>query len=271
VYNWLELFKQIANIYKDTKMRLHYLQHVPFEGLGSIELWARDRVHEITSTRLFANDPFPNLEDIDLLVILGGPMGIYDEDKYPWLSKEKKYIDQVVLNGKIVLGICLGAQLIADVLGAKVYPNANKEIGWFPIQKTLDTAETRIADFLPEQIEAFHWHGDTFDIPLGAVHIAKSAACENQGFIYDDHIVALQFHLETIEQSAKDLIANCKDDLTDGPFIQSSDAMLTDTSRFKKINMLMAELLNHLAYICPASSSRDSFGVRTMDQVRRLK
>ncbi|MGA8180381.1 MAG: type 1 glutamine amidotransferase [Desulfobacterales bacterium] len=252
-------------------MRLHYFQHVPFEGLGSIESWAKDMAHEITSTRLFAKDPFPKLDDIDLLVIMGGPMGIYEEDKYPWLFKEKKYIDQAILNGKIVLGICLGAQLIADVLGAKVYPNTYKEIGWFPIQKTRDPAETRIADFLPEQTDAFHWHGDMFDIPLGAVHIAKSAACENQGFIYDDQVVALQFHLETIEQSARDLIANCEDDLTDGPFIQSPEAMLTEPSRFKKINGLMSELLNHLAYICSTAFSCGSFGIRTLDQVRRLK
>jgi GMP synthase-like glutamine amidotransferase len=252
-------------------MRLHYFQHVPFEGLGSIEPWAIDMAHEITSTRLFAGDPFPNLDDIDLLIVMGGPMGIYDEDKYPWLFKEKKYIDEAIVNGKIVLGICLGAQLVADVLGAKVYPNTYKEIGWFPIQKTRDTAETRIADFLPERIEAFHWHGDMFDIPLGAVHIARSAACENQGFIYDDQVVALQFHLETLEQSAKDLIAHCGGDLTKGPFVQSPEAMLTEPSRFRKINALMVELLNHLAYISSTSFCCDSFGIRTLEQVRRLK
>jgi GMP synthase (glutamine-hydrolysing) len=227
--------------------------------------------HDITSTRLFAKDPFPNLDDIDWLVIMGGPMGIYQEDTYPWLVKEKKYIDQAIVNGKIVLGICLGAQLIADVLGARVYPNTYKEIGWFPIQKTRDTAETRIADFLPEQIDAFHWHGDMFDIPLGAVHIAKSAACENQGFVYDDQVVALQFHLETIEQSARDLIAHCEDDLTKGPFVQSPEAILTEPSRFRKINALMGELLNHLAYISSTSIPCDSFGIRTLEQVRRLK
>jgi GMP synthase-like glutamine amidotransferase len=209
--------------------------------------------YKITSTRLFAKDPFPNLDDIDWLIIMGGPMGIYDEDKYPWLFSEKNYIEQAVVQGKIVLGICLGAQLIADVLGAKIYPNKHKEIGWFPIQKTHETAQTRLADFLPDEIDAFHWHGDTFDIPKGAIHIAKSEACENQGFIYDDHVVALQFHLETMEQSAKELIDNCQDDITEGPFIQSSVEIFSDKKRFEKINFLMSELLNHLSYVSSPS------------------
>ncbi|MBW2605574.1 MAG: type 1 glutamine amidotransferase [Deltaproteobacteria bacterium] len=224
-------------------MRLHYFQHVSFEGLGSIEPWAKEMAYEITSTRVFTEDPFPNLDDIDWLIVMGGSIGIYEEDKYPWICAEKNYIEQAVVQGKIVLGICLGAQLIADVLGAKIYPCKYKEIGWFPIQKTRETSETRLADFLPVEIDAFHWHGDMFDIPNGAIHIAKSAACENQGFIYDDHVVALQFHLETMEQSAKDLIANCQDDITEGPFVQSSAEIFADTKRFGKINLLMSELL----------------------------
>ena len=252
-------------------MRLHYFQHILFEGLGSIEPWATEMGYEITSTRLFAKDPFPNLDDIDWLIIMGGPMGIYDEDKYPWLFSEKNYIEQAVIQRKIVLGICLGAQLIADVLGSKVYPNNYKEIGWFPIQKTRETVQTRLADFMPEEIDAFHWHGDTFEIPKGAIHVAKSKACENQGFIYDDHVVALQFHLETMEQSAKELIDNCQDDITEGPFIQSPAAILADKKRFEKINVLMNELLNHLSYMSSPSLSSNSFGIRTLDQVRRLK
>jgi GMP synthase-like glutamine amidotransferase len=234
-------------------MRLHYFQHVSFEGLGSIEPWAKKMAYEITSTRFFAKDPFPNLDDIDWLIVMGGPMGIYEEEKYPWLSSEKKYIEQAVIRGKIVLGICLGAQLIAYVLGAKIYPNKHKEIGWFPIQKTHETAQTRLADFLPNEIDAFHWHGDTFDIPKGAIHFVKSEACENQGFIYDDHVVALQFHLETMEKSAKELIDNCLDDITEGPFIQSSVEIFSDKKRFEKINFLMSELLNHLSYVSSPS------------------
>ncbi len=253
-------------------MRLHYFQHVPFEGLGSIEPWAKDMAYEITSTRFFTKDPFPSVDDIDWLIIMGGPMGIDEEDKYPWLHAEKNYIEQAMVKGKIVLGICLGAQLIADVLGAKVYPNKHKEIGWFPIQKTLHTAETRLADFLPEEIDAFHWHGDTFDIPPGAIHIANSNACENQGFIYDDQVIGLQFHLEIMEQGARDLIENCGDEITEGPFVQTPAAILADKKRFKKINSFMGELLNHLAYVSSSTSlSSNSFGIRTLDQVRRLK
>ena len=234
-------------------MRLHYFQHVPFEGLGSIDPWARGMGYEITSTRLFAKDKFPDIDDLDWLVIMGGPMGIYDEDKYPWLLSEKNYIEKAVVQEKIVLGICLGAQLIADVLGAKIYPNKYKEIGWFPVQKAREIPQIRFVDFLPAQIDAFHWHGDTFDIPEGAIHIAKSKACENQGFIYDDHVVALQFHLETTEQSAKGLIDNCQDDIKEGPFIQSSVEILSDKKRFVRINLLMSKLLNHLSYVSSSS------------------
>lgn len=252
-------------------MRLHFFQHVPFEGLGSIEPWAKDMSYEITSTRFFSKNLFPNLDDIDWLIIMGGPMGIYEEDKYPWLSAEKNYIEQAIIKGKIVLGISLGAQLIAGVLGAKVYPNKYKEIGWFPIQKTRHTAKTRLADFLPKKIDAFHWHGDTFDNPPGAIHIAKSVACENQGFIFDDHVIGLQFHLEIIEQGARDLIENCEDEIPEGPFVQTPAAILADKKRFKKINSFMGELLNHLAYVSSTSLSLNSFGIRTLDQARRFK
>ncbi len=113
-------------------MRAHYLQHVPFEGLGSIEPWLIDAGYTITSTHLFETAEFPEPDDFDLLVVMGGPMSINDEAVYPWLTPEKRFLRQVMETGKPVLGICLGAQLIAGCLGAKIFPNEEKEIGWFP-------------------------------------------------------------------------------------------------------------------------------------------
>ena len=117
-------------------MNIHYLQHVPFEDLGSIKNWAKIRGHRVTATRFYRAEPLPFLDELDWLIIMGGPMNIYEEDKYPWLGHEKRFIEEVIKTDKVVLGICLGAQLIADVLGVRIYENIHKEIGWFPIQLT---------------------------------------------------------------------------------------------------------------------------------------
>jgi len=227
-------------------MRLHYLKHVPFEGLGSIRTWAEARNFDITVTRLYANDPLPALDSIDWLVVMGGPMNIYANEQYPWLAKEKTFIRQAIDSQKVVLGICLGAQLLADVLGARVYANAHKEIGWFPVMKTERCAETLLANILPAEVEVLHWHGDTFDMPQGAVRIARSIACENQGFVWNERVVALQFHLETTAKGLKALIANCGDELVDGPYIQDAEALLSGDERFDNINQVMQGLLNRL-------------------------
>lgn len=173
-------------------------------------------------------------------------MNIYEEEKFPWLAAEKRFIQSAIEGGKVVLGICLGAQLIADVLGGPVGRNAHKEIGWFPVRKTEAAARSRVCDLLPAELEAFHWHGDTFALPPGAVHVARSAACENQAFIYDERVIGLQFHLETTPESARLLAQHCADELVTGPFIQTAGAMLADPRRFARINEAMWKLLDRL-------------------------
>jgi len=127
-------------------MRAHYLQHVPFEGLASIGRWLDAAGYEISATRLFDPEKLPSLDNIDLLVIMGGPMSVNDEKAFPWLAAEKQFVRDAIDSGKAVLGICLGAQLIASALGARVYPNAVKEIGWFPIHG-VETVGNSIACF----------------------------------------------------------------------------------------------------------------------------
>ena len=227
-------------------MNLHYFQHVPFEGLGCIEEWAIAHGVRISVTRLFAGESPPSHEKIDWLVVMGGPMGTYEEDKYSWLASEKKFIRDAIKAGKVVLGICLGAQLIANTLGAEVYPSPEKEIGWLPIQKKEPVTNSEIFDWLPNDIEVFHWHGDTFDIPLGAIHGAQSKACENQCFIYQNRVVALQFHLETTRQTANLLIENCGNEIDKGPYTQTAEQMLSNEQRFTTINKIMYRLLDQL-------------------------
>lgn len=227
-------------------MRIHYLQHVPFEGLGYIETWAGTHGHPITVTRLFAGDPFPDLESFEWLFVMGGPMGIYDQDRYPWLASEKRFIEKAVEDGKTVIGICLGAQLIAHVLGAEVYPNRFKEIGWFPVTTTEHARNSRLFGGLPEQFTAFHWHGDTFDLPDGAHRLAGSRGCVNQAFQYGTRVFGFQFHLETTKKSAGDLIANCRDDMVKGDYIQPPEEMLADSKKFETINRYLDELLTRM-------------------------
>lgn len=226
-------------------MNVHYLQHVPFEGLGTIENWVRGGGHSLGATHFYRGDSLPRIDVVDLLVVMGGPMNIYEEADYPWLAAEKRFIEQAVIAGRRVLGICLGAQLIADVLGAKVYANADKEIGWFPIEKMQSAPELFSA--FPQRIEVFHWHGDTFDIPAGAVLAARSAGCANQAFVYDGRVVGLQFHLETTLDSAQQLIAHGANELVQGRYIQTPQEMLADASRFDAINHVMHDLLDRLA------------------------
>ncbi len=230
-------------------MRVHYLQHVPFESLGSIESFLIAKGHTITCTKLYDNQTLPPVKNIDCLIVMGGPMGIYDEDEYPWLKAEKKFIDEAISLHKFVLGICLGAQLIADVLGAKVYKNEHKEIGWFNITRSSELEATILSKAIPQEIEVFHWHGDTFDIPVGAVPIAKSQACRHQGFIKDDHVVAFQFHLETTFQSAQLLIENCFDDMDSSTYVQSKKQILSNSQRFLDINAVMSSVLETIAIL----------------------
>lgn len=227
-------------------MNIHYLQHVAFEGIGSIEPWAERNGHPLSATRLYLHEELPPVEDIDLLIVMGGPMNIYEEKTYPWLVQEKRFLDKVIAGGKSIVGICLGAQLLADVLGARVFANAHKEIGWFPVEATATARSGNIFSGFPDSLEAFHWHGDTFDIPQGARHVARSAACENQAFIYDERIIGLQFHIETTLAGVELLIANCGDEIVPGPYVQEPQAMIADPNRFAAINATMHQLLDRI-------------------------
>jgi len=229
-------------------MKIHYIQHVEFETPANILKWANEKGHEITGTHLYKGENLPDLDQFDFLVVMGGPMGIYDEEEYPWLKKEKEFIKKAIENDKLVLGICLGAQLIADVLGAKVYKNKEKEIGWFPVELTEKAKNSKIFNDFPEQFTAFHWHGDTFDIPKGAIHTVRSEACENQAFEYNDgKVVALQFHLEVDKKAVERLIENSQEELKEkGKYIQSPDEMLKNNEYFEEIEKLLFEMLDNL-------------------------
>jgi GMP synthase-like glutamine amidotransferase len=237
--------REIKQIKLGASMRAHYLQHVPFEGLGSIENWLHDAGYEITSTKLYESEEFPKIESIDLLIIMGGPMSVNDGQDYSWLMGEKAFIKRVVESDKPVLGICLGAQLIANSLGAEVFQNEVKEIGWFPIQAT--STENNSTFRFPVRTDVFHWHGETFNLPPGAIRIAENQVCINQAFQLGKNVIGLQFHLETTPSSARAIVENCRDELVDGDFIQAEkDILSASQSLYSSINTLMGNVLEYI-------------------------
>lgn len=227
-------------------MRVQVFQHVPFEGLGSMESWFRGRGARVEVTHFYSGHRPPPIESIDGLVVMGGPMSVNDEATLPWLRAEKEFVAAAVRRGLPVLGVCLGAQMISSALGGRVFPNAHREIGWFPVLRTPGAAAHPLGACFPESAEAYHWHGETFTLPPGAVHLLSSAATERQAFAVGTKALGLQCHLETTEASARDLIRNCASELTGGPHVQTAEAMLEKPERFGRANALMARVLDAL-------------------------
>ena len=226
--------------------QIQVLQHVPFEGLGSIAAWLAAQRADVGITRLFAGDPVPRADRTGALIALGGPMSVNDEDALPWLRPEKQLVRDTVARGTPVLGVCLGAQLIASALGARVYRGAAREIGWFPVHGVPGVSPSFQ---LPSETLVFHWHGETFDLPAGAARLAGSTACANQAFQVGRNVVALQFHLETTPAGVEALVEHCRDELVPGLYVQSErELRAAPAESYAAINHLMRDLL---AYLLP--------------------
>ena len=227
-------------------MKLTCLQHVPFEGPALVGSWAAANHIELQGVALYDGQDLPRPDDVDGLVVMGGPMGVNDRDTLPWMPPEMKLIADTIARHKPVLGICLGAQLIAAALGASVYPNPKKEIGWHPVEKTAQANDAVFGQALSQRFTAFHWHGDTFDLPQGAVHLAQTHACRNQAFALGDTVLGLQFHLEVTAEGADALIDACGDELAPSHTVQSATEIRAGYGHIENANVLMAGLLGRL-------------------------
>lgn len=231
-------------------MKIHCLIHVAFEMPGSMLDWTEQKGYAVTYTHFWRGDALPEQMDFDWLIVMGGPMNIYEYEKYPWLAGETAFIQQAVTAGKVVLGFCLGAQLICAALGGKVTKNAEPEIGWFPVKMT-DAAKQihALVDFPAEPV-VFQWHGDTFStLPEGAVLFAESPVCAHEGFCYENRVFAFQFHMENTPEILHNLVENCADELVDAPYVQSAVEILSQPAQVQACNALMGKFLSRLEQI----------------------
>lgn len=230
-------------------MHIHYFQHAAFEHVGSIRSWCNENGHKITGTKTFETTDFPDLNDINFLIIMGGPQSAVNYQDYPYLEKEVEYIKAAIKTDKLVLGVCLGAQLIAIASGGKAVPSPYKEIGLFPIKLNQDGINDPVFSvFNSSEIDSLHWHNDMAVPPEGFKILASSEGCPIQVFSNGKNIYGLQCHFELTRFGIEDLIKNCLVDFkADGPYIM-------DPEKIKKldtvpINLHMNRILEKIIHL----------------------
>ena len=228
-------------------MHVHWLQHAEHEDLGCIAPWLAAQGHSSSCTRLQRGEALPALGDFDWLIVLGGPMNIYQHEQYPWLVAEKVFIAEALLAGKKMLGICLGAQLMADVMGGKTGPNGQPEIGWHPVRLSPQGEAAPAFAGFDAVFDAFHWHSDRFEIPPGCQSLMHSEACGHQAFALGTQLVGIQFHLEVTAANLREWFALERPE--PATYVQSSEEVLSAIERFSRSNALMYRLLENLAPI----------------------
>jgi GMP synthase-like glutamine amidotransferase len=227
-------------------MKIAALFHVSFEKLGLIEDWILTKGYSLTEYHLYNDPRLPLITEFDMLIIMGGPMSVNEDKRFGWLVAEKELINLCRDTGKPVLGICLGAQLIASALGKKVYPGKHTEIGWFPVEFSQDEKSRTLFPGLPAKSNVFHWHGDTFDLPEGAVLLCSSSITPVQAFIADGKLLALQFHPEVKPENVSLMINHAGEELVSSPYIQGANALSAGLVNLAENKVLLEIFLNYL-------------------------
>ena len=230
---------------------IHLIRHDDFELPGRIAGWAAARGRPVRDVLFFRGDSvaIPPAAEVETLLIMGGTMSANDDAGHPWLRMEKKWISDAIASGSKVLGICLGSQLLASILGGRVYRAKHREIGWFPVRRTEEARDTPFWSAIPEVHDAFLWHSDTFDIPPGALKFASGEGAENQGFTWRDSVVAVQFHPEMTLEGAEAIVANSAHEIVPGPYVQQPESFLAGHERYAALERVMYSLLDRLVEI----------------------
>ncbi len=220
-------------------MQITILQHMSHEGPAALLDWATARGHYAMIRTLYSNPHLPTVDQFDGLIVLGGGMSVHDTDLHPWLEPERALIRNALAAGKPVAGICLGAQQIAHALGARVFPNQEREVGFWPIHRTSEALP------LPETLPACHWHGDTFDLPAGATRLAASEACRNQIFVTGDGFgLGLQCHLEATPAWVDACCTQDADYLVSGRWMQDASRLRAESAAYPRMHAALFTLFD---------------------------
>lgn len=227
-------------------MHLHYFQHNHFEDLGFIGDWAKSNNFTTSVTRFDLKPELPSIEDFDWLVIMGGAMGVHDSDQYPWITDEIEFIKNAIHSGKIVIGVCLGSQMIASALGARVYKNSEPEMGFWPINFSQEAQQDNVFRHFPANLEVMHFHFDTFTLPEGAILMAKSTVTPVQAFRYGKNVFAFQFHSELTESNLPVFIRELDTEIIPGPLVQNPQEMLQKINSCSINNEIFSKVLDEI-------------------------
>jgi GMP synthase-like glutamine amidotransferase len=226
-------------------MRVLCLQHVPYETPDAIADWAVARGHDLAVV-VPLYERYPGTDDLDMVVVMGGPMGAYEDAAYPWLATERAFIRDAIDAGRLVLGVCLGAQLVARALGGSAHPHEVRELGWFPARLTQAGLDSSVLSVMPAELVVGLWHGDTYELPVGISTAAVTDACSNQAFeTRGGRVVGLQFHLEWSQATLEMLAERHGDWFSDGgPYVQSRDEFLHPGDALARGHAVLFQMLD---------------------------
>ncbi len=237
-----------------THLRVHYFQHIAGEGFGSCYEYLKAHQAKITATEFFALpvdlplelEALPHIDEVDLLIIMGGSMSVNDEANYPWLKLEKRWLRRYLAAGKPAIGLCLGGQLIANALGAAVSRNPVQELGWMDVGRASHIPDDYFQ--VPERLNILQWHSETFEIPKGGVRLAENEVCRNQMYQIGRNVLGFQFHPEITPQALALLIENEEDmAVFKGEHVQAmAELKSTRKSRFEAGNRLLNQAIDYV-------------------------